>query len=98
MSCCSPGWAGEDGTGADPAIPASGEAEQARAQQAGGEVLLGHRRVALAPALAEHAQIGKDRGAGDGLGAEGGDEPIEGGLGSRVVEVVERRPQLGGEV
>ena len=35
------GWAGEDGAGADPAIPASGEAEQARAQQAGGEVFLG---------------------------------------------------------
>ena len=53
------GRAGEQGAGAEAAVPATGQAEQAAVDERGGEVFLGDADLAVLPALADVIQVGQ---------------------------------------
>jgi hypothetical protein len=86
----------EDSARARAAVPAARQAEQAPAQQVRREVLLRHGDLASLPSCAELAQE-RQHDIGE-HGARGviGEEAVEGGMRSCVVELLERPAQLGG--
>ena len=66
--------------------PAASEPEQPATQQRAREVLLRDRDLAALPALAQLVEVGQDGIAQDRLDGEGGQQRVERGVRSRVVE------------
>ena len=77
-----------------PALPATGQCEQARAEQVAGEVLQGDGGLAPLPALAELAQVGEHHARQDGLERERGDQAVEDCMRRVRVHGVQRLAQL----
>jgi hypothetical protein len=87
------GRAGQDSAGAVAVTPSAGQAGQASAQDAAGEMLTCDAGLPAGPAVAEAAQIGQDHLAQDGFGGEVGQQPVQGRLRGRLVEAI----QAGGQ-
>ena len=81
--------AGEDGARTLALAPALGQAEEASSEQVGGEVLLGDRDLAGLPPFPEPVQVRKDDLLQDRLDGVGGEEPVEGGVGSLLIQPVQ---------
>ena len=81
--------AGEDGARTLALAPALGKAEEASSEQVGGEVLLGDRRLAGLPPLPQPVQVRQHDVLQDRLDGVGGEEPVEGGVGSLLIQPVE---------
>ena len=81
--------AGEDGGRTLALAPALGEAEEASSEQVGGEVLLGDRRLAGRPPFPEPVQVRQHDVLQHCLDGVGGEEPVEGGVGSLLIQPVE---------
>ena len=69
--------------------PALGQAEEAASEQVGGEVLLGDRRLAGLPPVPQPVQVRQHDVLQDCLDGVGGKEPVEGGVGSLLIQPVE---------
>jgi hypothetical protein len=66
-----------------------GKAEEASSEQVRGEVLLGDRDLAGLPSFPEPVQVRKYDVLEDRLDGVGREEPVEGGVGSLLVQPVQ---------
>ena len=74
-------------------IPAAGEAEEPPPEEVAGEVLVGNRRLASLPAVAQLAQVRQDHIAEDRLQGQVRQQPVDCHVRGCLVETVQRLPQ-----
>jgi hypothetical protein len=80
---------GENGARTMALTPALGKAQETSSEQVGGEVLLGDRDLAGLPSLPQPVQVWNDDLLQDRLDGIGGEELVEGGVGSLLIQPVE---------
>src|SRR3954464_1257040 len=83
----------QDGAIGARAAPAARHGQHPAFQKGGGEVLLGDRRLAAFPALAEFAQVGQDDVAQHGAGGKDTEQPLQRAVGGAVVKALQRLAQ-----
>ena len=82
-------YAGKDGARTLALAPALGKAKEASSDEVGGEVLLGDRHLAGLPPFPQPVQVRKYEIPQDGLDGVGREEPVQGGVGSLLIQPVE---------